>query len=67
MVCKNVIGLGTIMFFVGLVIASLVAIFIYKSTQKKDDWGPRIAGILNAVQIKILNFLYKYVAKALTD
>lgn len=64
---RNLIGFGTILFFVGIVIAALVAIFAYRASQSKDSWGPRLAGAANAFQIKILNFIYKYVARSLTE
>ncbi|CAG9319982.1 unnamed protein product [Blepharisma stoltei] len=64
---KNMLGFVTMLFFVGIVIATLVAIFIYRASQKKGSWGPRLAGAFNAFQIKILNFIYRYVARSLTE
>ncbi|CAG9311961.1 unnamed protein product [Blepharisma stoltei] len=66
-ILKNVLGLSTIIFFVTVVIASLIAIFFYRANSNDDSWGPRIAGIFNAIQIKILNIIYKKIAVVLTD
>lgn len=54
-------------FFIALVVAIVLSIFLYRATLHGDVWGARFCAFLNAVQIKIMNFIYKYVAKKLTD
>ncbi|OMJ92465.1 hypothetical protein SteCoe_4807 [Stentor coeruleus] len=53
--------------FVSLVFAAITALFLYRSTLDPDSNGPLILGIANAIQIKIFNFIYVYVAKWLND
>ena len=62
----NIMGYWVLLLFVGLVVATLTALFFYRSTQS-GGWGPRIVGILTAFQIKILNYLYRYVARIMTN
>mmetsp|Transcript_27800 Transcript_27800/g.27488 ORF Transcript_27800/g.27488 Transcript_27800/m.27488 type:complete len:332 (+) Transcript_27800:75-1070(+) len=64
---KNMLTISMIAFFVSLVIASLIAIFIYRSYNNIDSWGPRVAGLFNAIQIKILNIVYQKISAQLTD
>mmetsp|Transcript_1583 Transcript_1583/g.1544 ORF Transcript_1583/g.1544 Transcript_1583/m.1544 type:complete len:292 (+) Transcript_1583:913-1788(+) len=62
------IGYSVMMFFVSLVVVCIVGLFFYRSTLKdKQGWGLRILGYANAIQIKIMNFIYRKVAKKLTD
>ena len=49
-------GYSVILFFVGIVIAALVAIFTYRN-QGNDNLHKYLPGIVNAVQIKVLNFV----------
>ena len=52
----SLMGYGVIIFFLGLVIATLVAIFTFRN-QGNDKLHEYLPGILNAIQIKILNYL----------
>ena len=49
-------GYSVIILFLGIVIAALVAIFTYRD-QGNDSLHTILPGIINAVQIKILNFV----------
>ena len=61
------VSYAIIAFFIALVIAIVLSIFLYRATMKGDVWGARFCAFLNAMQIKIMNFIYKYVARKLTD
>ena len=62
----NILGYWVLLLFVVLVVASLGALFFYRSIQS-GGWGPRVVGVLTAIQIKILNFLYTRIAKKMTN
>lgn len=53
--------------FVTIVCAAITALFLYRSTLDPDSNGPLILGIANAIQIKIFNFIYIYVAQWLNN
>jgi len=63
---RRILGYGIIVVFVWVVIACVVALFLYRASLS-GDWGIRIVGILTALQIKVLNFIYRYVARKMTD
>jgi anoctamin-10/anoctamin-7 len=63
---KKCISFNVVAFFILLVIAAVLAIFLYRATLN-DEWGPRFCAFLNAVQIKVMNEIYKVVARKLTD
>lgn len=50
-------GYWIILFFVGIVIAAITAIFLFRD-RTKYAWGPTVAGIANAIQIKVLNYVW---------
>jgi hypothetical protein len=52
----KMMGYGVIFFFVGLVIAAITAIFLFRD-RTNYSWGPTAAGVANAVQIKVLNYV----------
>jgi hypothetical protein len=52
--------------FVVIVLALVLSIFLYRATLS-DEWGPRFCAFLNAMQIKIMNSIYKIVAVKLND
>lgn len=60
------VSYSIIAFFIALVIALVLSIFMYRATLN-DEWGIRFCAFLNAMQIKIMNYIYKFVAKKLTD
>lgn len=57
---------GIILFFVLLVIAIVFGIFFYRA-MLHNVWGDRLCAFINAVQIKMMNQIYKIVATKLTD
>ena len=59
-------GYGVIIFFIALVIAAITAIFLFRD-RTRYAWGATAAGVLNALQIKFMNFVYRIVAKKMTD
>jgi hypothetical protein len=56
-------------FFVGLVVAAVTGLLIYKAilTTSKDSSSARTIGFLNAIQIKVFNYIYRYVARVLNN
>jgi hypothetical protein len=55
---------------VAIVIAIVVGLFIYRGILKTTEWaeyGPKFCALLNAIQIKIMNWIYKIVARKLND
>ena len=50
------IGFMVIFIFVGIVVGTLALIFIWKNQHKNDSIGT-LAGVINAIQIKILNYV----------
>lgn len=62
----GLMGYGIIIFFIGLAIAALTAIFMFRD-QTRYVWGQELAGVINAIQIKVLNIIYRIVAKKMTD
>lgn len=64
---RKIISHSIVALFVGLVLAAVIALFLYRATLNPDSWGPTFVGILNAFQIKIFNFIYLYVAKMLNS
>lgn len=59
---KKTLSLSVALLFVMLVLTTVIALFLYRATLSKAGSGPTIVGIINALQIKVFNFLYKYVA-----
>lgn len=55
------------MFFVAIVAGLIVGLFMYKASLKYTTWGQELVGFLNAIQIKVMNFIYTKVAIKLTD
>ena len=64
---RRIFGSSVVGMFVALVLVTVVALFIYRASLDKDSYGPTLVGIGNAVQIKIFNFIYGYVAVALNN
>lgn len=64
---KQFLSLGVDLLFVGLVLAFLIGMFIFKSTLPQDSLAFTIVGVANAVQIKIFNYLYNHVALYLNN
>ena len=62
----QLMGYGVILFFVGLVVAAIAAIFAFRALGS-DPLHTVLPGVVNAIQIKILNYVYRLVAKKLTD
>ena len=63
---KTYCSAAIITFFIALVIVFVLSIFLYRATMKDDEWGPRLCAFANAIQIKIMNYVYGHVAKWLT-
>jgi hypothetical protein len=69
---KRIFSFSVILLFTIAALAALIAIFTYRASLAQDSWGPRIIGIVNALQIKIFNIVtsiqvYKYVATHLNN
>jgi hypothetical protein len=62
----KLMGYGIILFFIALVIAAITAIFTFRD-QTRYAWGATVAGVVNALQIKAMNLIYRVVAKRMTD
>lgn len=66
-ILRQSISYGVMLTFMGIVMASVSAIFIYKASKANDpDWA-RICGLINAAQIWLLNKIYTIVANKMTD
>mmetsp|Transcript_24178 Transcript_24178/g.4042 ORF Transcript_24178/g.4042 Transcript_24178/m.4042 type:complete len:145 (+) Transcript_24178:1297-1731(+) len=55
------------MLFVGIVVACLIAIYTYITSVGEESEYVKYRAFINAIQIKILNFIYKRVAKWLNN
>lgn len=66
---RKLVGAVVSVFFVGLVVAAVTGLMIYKAilTTSKDSSSARTIGILNAIQIKVFNYVYRYVARVLNN
>lgn len=65
---KRTIGASVVLLFVALVIAVVVGVLFYKGTIKGGDpMEGYMWGIINAVWIKVMNFIYYIIARKLND
>jgi hypothetical protein len=64
---RQSISYGVMITFMGIVLASVSAIFAYKATKANDPDWVRICGLINAAQIWVLNKIYTIVAAKMTD
>ncbi|CAG9335333.1 unnamed protein product [Blepharisma stoltei] len=67
---KRIIGINIAILFASVVFITVGGIFFYRSTRTASDLGGqwhRICALMNAVQIQVMNFVYRKVAKVLTD
>lgn len=69
---KRVFSFSVIILFTIAAVVALISIFIYRAGLRQDSWGPRVIGIVNALQIKIFNIvtfiqIYKYIATLLNN
>ena len=64
---RQSISYGVMFTFMGIVLASVSAIFAYKATKANDPDWVRICGLINAAQIWVLNKIYTIVAAKMTD
>ena len=48
--------------FIFIVIAIVAGLFFWRALLRSTGWGPKLVACLNAVQIKIMNAIYKKVA-----
>lgn len=62
---RRKVGGSAVFFFIMLVVAAVLGLFIYRSMLNKNSIGPTIIGIANAIQIKIFNYVYTYIAVSL--
>lgn len=65
LILKRIFSIFVISCFLGLVIFLVAKIFLFRATLDPTGWGPKLCGLVNALQIKIMNFIYKRVALAL--
>jgi hypothetical protein len=68
-VFKHAASMSIALLFVSLVVASLGGIFYYRyiSTIAGDKFGVTLSGILNGLEIKVMNFIYYIVARKMND
>lgn len=67
-ILKRTMGGSVVLLFVALVIAVVVGVLFYKGTIKeRDPMEGYMWGIINAVWIKVMNFLYYIIARKLND
>lgn len=66
-ILRQSISYGVMVTFMGIVLASVSAIFVYKATKANDPSWARLCGLINAGQIWILNKIYTIVAAKMTD
>lgn len=64
---KRLFGIHVSLLFASLVLVAVTAIFFYRSTLDKNGMGPKFCALINAVQIQIMNQIYRRVAKFFTD
>ena len=66
---RKFIGATVTVFFIALVVVAVSGLIFYKAylNSHHNSSAARTVGILNAVQIKIFNLVYKYVAVRLND
>lgn len=66
---KRAVGITISFHFVLCTIFIIATLLFYKSTIDKfaEEYGLKMCAILNAFQIKIMNFLYRRIAKKLND
>lgn len=64
---KKLLSMSVVFIFVGLVISAIIAIFMYRATVNHTSWGPAVCAIINAIQIKVFNIVYSYLARILNN
>lgn len=64
---RKLISFSVVLLFVGLVLAAVVAIFLYRASLSKDSAMLQWTAFINALQIKVMGFIYSYVARWLND
>ena len=64
---RKFISFSVVILFVGLVLAAVVAIFLYRASLSKDSAMLQWTAFINALQIKVMGFIYSYVAKWMND
>ena len=64
---RKTISYTVAVLFVCLVLAAVAAIFFYRSIVKHTSYGPLLCGVINAVQIRIMNILYGMIAQKMND
>ena len=64
---RKMLSFSVVLLFVLLVLAAVVAIFAYRATASADSAMVQWTAFINAIQIKIMAFIYSYVAKWLND
>lgn len=64
---KKSIGLSVVFLFIGSVIVAVTGIMLYRAQIKNTQYGLELTALMNALQIKILNAIYRRVAKFFTD
>jgi len=66
---KRMLSFSVLAVFVTAVIAAVIGIFIYRAIliQRKEEDGPLLCALLNAVQIKVMNVVYTLVAQKMNN
>lgn len=64
---RKTISYTVAVLFVCVVLAAVAAIFFYRSIVKHTSYGPLLCGVINAVQIRIMNILYGMIAQKMND
>ena len=66
---KHAVSMNVALLFVSMVVAAVLGIFYYRyvSTISNDKFGVTLSGVLNGLQIKVMNFVYYIVARKMND
>jgi len=66
---KHTVSMSVALLFVSMVVASLSGIFYYRyiSTVSGNKFGVTLSGVLNGLEIKVMNFIYYIVARKMND
>lgn len=64
-VLRFILSQSVIITLITCVIASVIGIFFFRAIVKEYSWGGIVSGIVNSVQIAILNYVYTNVSRGL--
>ncbi|CAG9330895.1 unnamed protein product [Blepharisma stoltei] len=64
---KRSISMSVVFICIGSAVVAVAAIMIYRDIYASYSWGPLSCAVINALQIRILNLIYRRVAKFFTE